>query len=151
MIVGGGFVLFLIALVLWGRRRGFQGVVTVLGVFCVLAILGGMLLPALSKAKSKAQRIKSVNNLKNVGLAARIFATDHDGRLPTNFEEMLTELGTDKILFDPETGERYTYVGAGKSQNDPNGILAFSSDKAGRREVVMTDGSVDTGHRDSVC
>ena len=41
-----------------------------------------MLLPALAKAKAKAQRIKCVNNLKNVGLAFRIFATDNGDRFP---------------------------------------------------------------------
>jgi hypothetical protein len=142
LIFGGGFLAFIITLILWGRRRGFQGVVAVLSVFCVLAILGGMMLPALSKAKSKAQRIKSVNNLKNIGLAARIFATDNGERLPVSFEEMMTELSTDKILYDPETGERYTYVGAGKKADDPHAIIAYSSDKRGHREVVLADGSV---------
>jgi hypothetical protein len=42
------------------------------------------LLPALAKAKAKAQRIKCVSNLKNVGLAFRIFATDNADRFPMN-------------------------------------------------------------------
>jgi hypothetical protein len=42
----------------------------------------GMLLPALAKAKAKAQRIKCTNNLKNVGLAFRIFATDNQDKFP---------------------------------------------------------------------
>jgi hypothetical protein len=41
-----------------------------------------MLLPALSRAKGKAQEIACVNNLKQVGLAFRIWATDHDERYP---------------------------------------------------------------------
>jgi prepilin-type processing-associated H-X9-DG protein len=41
-----------------------------------------MLLPALAKAKAKAQRIACVNNLKQVGLAFRIFATDNSDTLP---------------------------------------------------------------------
>ncbi len=43
-----------------------------------------MLLPALAKAKSKAQRIKCVNNLKNVGLAFRTYATDNQDSFPMN-------------------------------------------------------------------
>ncbi|HVY71755.1 MAG TPA: hypothetical protein VHH73_17620, partial [Verrucomicrobiae bacterium] len=136
---GSGFLLLLIFL---GRRRQFNGVVQALGICAVVAILGGMLLPSLAKAKANAQRIKSVNNLKNIGLAARVYATDHDNRLPDSFEGMMTELSTDRILSDPETGERYVYVGAGKSLEDPNAILAYSSDKQGHREVIMADGSV---------
>jgi hypothetical protein len=142
LIMGGGFVLFLVALVFLGRRHGMRGIAGVLAIFCVLGILAGMLLPALSKAKSKAQRIKSVNNLKNIGLAARIFSTENDDKFPSSFDEMMSELATDEILHDPETGERYTWVGAGKDESNPNAILAFSSPKAGRREVLMADGSV---------
>ena len=47
-----------------------------------VAILASMMLPALSKAKAKAQRISAVNNLKQVALAARPYANDHERTVP---------------------------------------------------------------------
>ena len=61
-------------------RRGAQGVVTALCVLAIVAILAAMLLPALSRAKSKAQRISAVNNLKQIGLAASTWAMDNGER-----------------------------------------------------------------------
>jgi hypothetical protein len=86
-----------------------------------MMILAGMLLPALAKAKDKAQSIKCINNMKNIGLAFRIFATDHEDRFPfspaTNqagvqleavatdsvsiFQALSNELGTPALLVCP--------------------------------------------------
>jgi type II secretory pathway pseudopilin PulG len=51
-------------------------------VITIIAILAGMLLSALAKAKAKAQKIKCTSNLKNVGLGFRIFATDNGDLYP---------------------------------------------------------------------
>ncbi len=45
-------------------------------------VLGALALPALAKAKGKAQTIQSVNQLKQIGLAARIYATDNNDKYP---------------------------------------------------------------------
>jgi type II secretory pathway pseudopilin PulG len=54
-------------------------VVIVLTVLTIAAIL---FLPALARMKAKPSRVKCVNNLKNVSLAYRIFATDNNDRFP---------------------------------------------------------------------
>jgi hypothetical protein len=140
-----GFLAFLvIALVISAARRGWSGVITLLAVVAILAVLGAMLLPALASAKRKAQRINSVSNLKQVGLAARIFAGDNGDRLPLSFDEMKNELGTDKITYDTETGQRYTYLGGGMSLDSlkPESVLAYSPIVNGHCEVLFVDGSV---------
>ncbi len=54
----------------------------VAAVVAILMVLAGLLLPPMALAKYKARRIGCVNNVKQVGLAARIFANDHGEKFP---------------------------------------------------------------------
>jgi len=147
ILIIGFLALLVIVLVISAAQRGWSGIITLLAVVAILAVLGAMLLPALASAKRNAQSISSVNNLKQIGLAARIFSGDNGDRLPTSFDEMKNELGTDKITFDPATGQRYTYLGGGMSLNSlkPDSVIAYSAlDEKGQCSVLFADGSVET-------
>ena len=69
-------------------RRGFT-LIELLVVIAIIAILAGMLLPALGKAKETGKRIACANSMRQLGLAAMMFTDDNDSKYPVR------QLGTD--------------------------------------------------------
>lgn len=102
------------------------------------AVVASMVLPALAKAKQKAQSVKCMSNLKQIALAAHIHATDHDDRFPDSLAELKEELPVPAVLYCPavqpsnasvhdwETFDldlaTYEYLGGGIRTND-EGII----------------------------
>lgn len=107
-----GLILGIIAMVkikhshgaLGGKGLALAGTI-LSGIFVVLlpviAILVAMLLPALSAAKQKSQAINCVNNEKQLALAVKIYAGDHNGQFPpaaTWSDALKTYSGSEKIF-----------------------------------------------------
>ena len=68
------------------RKAGGKGftLIELLVVIAIIAILSAIVLPALARAKERAQAILCLNNTKQLTLAWQLYADDFDGMLPYN-------------------------------------------------------------------
>lgn len=66
-----------------------------------VALMAGMTLPALGKARGRAREISDMSNLKQIGLALIMFSQDHEDRLPADLGETWAYVNEGKVYVCP--------------------------------------------------
>ncbi len=91
------------------KRTGFT-LIELLVVIAIIAILAGMLLPALARAKESGKRIACANDLRQLGMALIMYADDNEGFCPSPTwplawtAKLFDYYNTEKILVCPSDG-----------------------------------------------
>jgi len=105
--------------------------------FAIWAILAGLTFPALAQAKSKAQEIQCLNNLKMLGLSARVYSMDHDDRFPRTFEELGPYLERPAILICSADGRHTPMSGTNWATLTPSNV-SYELLQPGAKEPDVT-------------
>jgi Tfp pilus assembly protein PilE len=148
--------------------RNHRTAFTLVGLLIILAVIGilaAMLLPALAKAKQRAQRIQCVNDLKQCGLADRIWAADNNDKFPMavsnnlggtlewvsdgnayrHFQIMSNELNTTKVLVCPADTRQPAVDFAHLQNQNVSYFVGLNAKPENERALLAGDRNITNG------
>jgi len=116
------------------NRQGFT-LIELLVVIAIIAILASILFPVFSRAREKARQASCMSNLKQIGLALAMYASDFDGYLPmANYKpsvdgppglpDVINAYTKNQQIFRCPSDRDNTYVAEGTSYDYATGMLA---------------------------
>ncbi len=115
----------------------------------VMAALISILLPSLSRARELSKRLVSASNLKGIGTMCFIYANDHNGQFPPDFETIFADESMDPALRHAPNHEPgkpcYLYISGQISDSPADNVLAYERPGLNGEEgvnVLFLDGHV---------
>lgn len=139
-----------------GAGMAMGGFITGYVSLLLSVLIALMSLPAMNQARNRATSVSCVSNLKQIGLAARMYSNDHNDTFPKDFLSMSNELYSPKVLhcpadksktraadwtsFTPSRNVSYEYLLPGSAEKDVMNKPVFRCRIHGH--TAMGDGSV---------